>query len=289
MKTKRTLLMAFPILSCLACGKSDAEKFADTFCGEVSKCCRERGMSGDSQICKMFLSTAQGYNASAGEACLAEVKAQAAAGTFCQSTSSDSSPCKSVYSSGSGKGKPGEVCSTDSDCAKSSEGQVTCASILVNDDWKRMCQVWIAGKAGDACVGTQDGDGYGGSGDNTLPRITMCKISDGLRCAEGSCVPLSAVGASCSWTSDCVRSAYCDSTRNKCAARIANGGTCAVSYNNDCVAGSYCNPDSKQCTAQLAIGATCSSDDMCLSVNCSDNVCTDFGADLGLGLLCGGS
>lgn len=288
MKTKLTFLVALPLLSSLACGgKSDAEKFADDFCAEVSKCCGQQGLPSDGKTCRMLMSMGQGYNASAGEACLSEVRAQVSAGTFCQNTTSDQSPCSSVYSGSSsnatGNKKPGDSCTTENECAKSSEGQVVCTGTSLDD---RVCQVRVAGKAGEACVGTQEGDTYyGNGGDDISSRVTVCNVSDGLRCSKSTCVALTAVGGSCSVDNDCVRSAYCDGSL--CATKISNGGACADT--NDCVAGSYCN-SSKKCTSQLANGATCSASEMCLSWYCDDTVCTDLGSAIGAGfglkLLC---
>jgi hypothetical protein len=289
MKTKLRFLMALPILSSLACGKSDAEKFAEAFCAEVSKCCGEQGQPTDGRICKTFMSMAQDYNSAAGDACLAEIRAQAAEGKFCLSKSSDSSPCNSVYSDRAGNSKPGEACTGDSDCAKSSEGQVVCATVFVNGEGVSKCQVRIAGKPGEACIGTQEGDSFWGYGSDDLPsRATVCSISDGVRCDGNTCVALTEAGGSCLSSSDCVRSAYCDSSQDKCATRVANGATCAgPSYNNDCVAGNYCNATSKQCTPQLASGAPCSTSDMCLSESCSGTVCTEFGAGFAWAIFCG--
>jgi hypothetical protein len=289
MKTKLTLVIALPILSLLACGgKSDAEKFADEFCGEISKCCAEKGLPSDGKTCRMLMGMSPGYNASAGEACLAEVRAQVSAGNFCQSTSSPQSSCSSVYSASSGDKKPGEACTNDADCAKSDEGQVVCKGTSVNGQSVEKCQIRITGKAGEACVGTQDGDMFYGSGtgDEIPSRVTVCNIADGLRCDGSACVALTAVGGSCFSSNDCVRSAYCDSSQGKCATRIAIDGACAGRSYNDCVAGGYCNSTSKRCTPQLANGATCSTGDMCLSGSCSGTVCADIGATVGLGLLC---
>jgi len=292
MKKKLAVLLAFPVLASLACGKSDAEKFADAFCAEVAKCCVQHGLPGDGQMC-MLMSSGTGYNATAGEACLAEIRNEVANGTFCQSGSSSSSPCNSVYQGSTGNKQPGETCQSDNDCAKSADGQVVCASAYLNGAFVEKCQVQIPGKQGDTpCLGTQDGTIFTGDTTSTdvLARGYVCDTADGLRCSAGACVVLAAAGDICVYSSDCVGSAYCDYSQRKCVARVGNGGVCTGSDSDECVAGNYCDSAAKQCAAQLANGATCSDYSMCLSGTCTGNVCQDdLLSDFAWGFLCGSS
>ena len=278
MKSRRTWLACL-VLAGAGCdsGKSDVQKFADAYCAEVAKCCVQAGMSGNGQLCHFAFTAGGSYNAAAGEACLAEVRAEVAAGTFCTSDRAATSACDNVVTSPGGGKQPGETCDVSSDCAKSSEGEATCTQTYNGTDWVGSCQVQIPGKAGDSpCIGTQDGDvlSYVGSGSSdVIPRGYVCNTADGLKCSSGTCVALAAVGATCSYSSDCVRTAYCDGT-DHCVARVAAGATCTGSDLSECAAGTYCPTTSpRQCGAKLEIGATCGSNDMCVSANCEGSTC----------------
>jgi hypothetical protein len=125
---KLTALLPYFLLLAAACGKSDAENFADSYCAEVAKCCTQAGLSSNGQMCHMLFSGGS-YNATAGQACLNDMKAKVAAGTFC-SDNETSTACNQVYSTGaSGNKKPGDTCEQNSDCASSAKGKVTCASL----------------------------------------------------------------------------------------------------------------------------------------------------------------
>ncbi len=286
---KASLIAVLALAGVAACGKSASEKFADSYCGEIAKCCAKAGISGNAAFCRMALSGG-GYDAKAGDACLAEMKAQVAAGTFCDNLSAPSA-CNSVLSPASGNKKPGETCEVDSDCAASSDGTVACAGARVNGNWIYKCQVQKPGKAGDTpCVGTQDGAVLSYYTDPNATDVTssgfVCSIADGVRCQAGTCVALVNLGGSCSSSSDCVRVAFCD-TNATCAARAAAGAACDSTA---CVVGYYC-PSSgmKQCTAKLGTGAQCSESAVCQSGMCSGNTCQpDLAVTMGLALLCAG-
>lgn len=277
MTMKRLWLACFALAGAACDSKSSAEKFADSYCAEVAKCCKQVGISGDGQLCHFLFAGGGSYNASAGEACLAEMRAEVAAGTFCTAGAAAASVCDKVMSSQPGKKQPGETCDVASDCAASSEGKVVCESANVGNTWINKCQVQLPGKVGDACIGTQDGDllAFGGSRPTDVaPRAYVCNTADGLECSSGSCAALAAVGASCHYSSDCIRSATCDGT-DHCVARLAAGATCTGNNADECAAGYYCPATSpRQCVAKLAIGAICSSDDMCASENCESSTCS---------------
>jgi hypothetical protein len=233
-------------------------------------------------------------NAQAGDACLAEMRSQVNAGTFCANLSSTStSPCDSVYGSGgSGNKKPGDTCNVDSDCAPAANGKVVCAGLYVNSAFINKCQVQIPGKAGDTqCIGTQDGNLFTSSSTNATdisPQGIVCSIADGVQCMSGTCVALAAVGADCFFSSDCVRSAFCSYTQGKCVPRVAAGGTCTGSDDSECVDGYACESGSQLCRAKAANGATCTTSAMCQSDNCSSGgICQSGFNDFGLALLCG--
>lgn len=288
---KPTLLLACLPLIAASCGKSDAENFADTFCAEVATCCAQAGIPSNGQVCHLMFSGGS-YNATAGKACLAEIKSQSAAGTFC-SSGGPSPACDAVFASGSaGHKKPGETCDQDSDCAPSNDGKVTCASQYTGDTWIHKCQVRMRGKAGDGpCLGTQDGDVFSSLGTSVPTDLPsqgyVCDTADGVECLAGTCVALAAIGQTCSYASDCVKSGYCD-RNGRCASRIAAGATCTGADDAECVGGYHC-PDAspRQCTAKVENGSACASDSMCNSGNCSGTTCHPGGLQtLGWTMLC---
>ena len=116
----------------------------------------------------------------------------------------------------------------------------------------------------------------------------VCDTADGIRCTSGSCAALAAVGASCGYTLDCVRSAFCDSGTDKCTARVAAGSPCPSGDDDQCLDGNYCASATKQCTAKGENGAACTTANMCLSSNCPSDTCQSNGLDnFGLVFLCG--
>jgi hypothetical protein len=282
-----------------ACGKSASETFIDGYCAEFATCCGKAGLPADGKQCRQLMSAMTmggGYNASAGDACLAEMRAASAAGTFCDGTSTSSPACDSVFQSGSrGHKQPGESCEMDNDCATSDEGKVSCESTYLNGAFIDKCQVRLVGKAGDApCVGTQDGNVFWGytaqDATDVVPRGYVCDLAQGIRCEAGTCKALLGAGDPCSNTSQCAADLYCDYALDQCAPRAAIGGTCAGSGSDTCVATAYCDSARKQCAAKVANGEACTTSAMCLSDTCSNLVCKSSGlADFGLTLLCGGS
>jgi hypothetical protein len=290
---QRFLLLGLALLAS-ACGSSSNEggKFAAAYCPEVAKCCSKLGFQGgDGQMCRFVLSAAPS-NAST-DACLAEMRAQVAAGTFC-AADGPSPACNAAFSSSStGNKKPGEDCDVDSDCASSSDGKVICQSLyLDSSNWLHKCQVQIPGKVGDACIGTQEGDVFSSTSTTTRTDIPargyVCNTADGIKCWSDTCVALADVGAVCNYSSDCVRTAYCDG-KDRCSPRVLAGGPCTGTVSTaECAVGYYCPAASpRYCTAQLGTGASCSSPDMCKSGNCLEGKCNpDMLETIGWGLMC---
>ncbi len=281
------------VLLTSGCGKSDLEKFADAYCGEVAKCCKQLEL-GNGGMCRALYDipgAESAYNKSAGQACLAEMRALVAAGTFCDPPSNPSSPCESVFESDSGKRRPGETCDFDSDCAPASDGEVACASAYDGDERISKCQVRLRGKVGDACVGTRDGDTLwtAGSGvDDVEPRAYVCDTADGVECSTGTCVALAAVGQTCSFSDECVRDAFCDDTRQECTARLASSAPCTGADAMECVAGHYCPASSpRQCVPTLPFGSPCGADPECTSLSCESGACgLSFAQTFGWAMMC---
>jgi hypothetical protein len=292
------LSLALPLGVALACslgcgGKSDSEKFADSYCAEIAKCCSKAGLPGDGNTCRqwwMFASAGGSYDAAAASACLADVNTQVGAGTFCTDLASTPA-CDSVYKNAGGGKKPGETCIFDSDCAPSNLGDVACAGVDVGSSSIDKCQVQMAGKAGDSpCVGTKEGSlvmYYSPSNaTDVAPQGYVCNTADGVTCQNATCVALSSVGTTCMISTDCVRTAYCNYPQDVCAPKIGVGGICTGIAGSECVDNCYCDLGTKMCTTKLANGASCSNSVTCQSDYCSNGACQGSG-NFGLSLLCG--
>jgi hypothetical protein len=293
--TDRVLPVFFAMVT-VACGSStpsgsgEDTSVAEAYCAEVAKCCAQVHQSSDGQMCRLMLGSGS-HSKAADDACLSEIRNQSAAGTFCSSTRDTLSACESLFENTSpGNKKPGEVCDYDSDCAPSNEGQVACAAQYddAKEDWISQCQLRLRGKAGDSCLGTQDGDRFLSLTTNATAGIPasgyVCDTADGLRCLTGTCVALATVGQSCSYSIDCVPTAYCGPVGG-CVPRVDAGGTCT---GDQCVAGYYC-PDAapRLCKQQWPNFASCSTNTMCSSGNCEDEICQPNMLEaLGWALLC---
>jgi hypothetical protein len=293
MRIKPLLVFLLFAVDVLACGKSKEEKFADTYCSEIAKCCAQADITGgDGTLCRWAMSS----GVSNIDACLTELNAEVADGTFCTylgnppNATAASSACAEAVRHGSKK--PGESCVTDSDCAASDLGPVSCASAYVNGDFIDKCQVQIPGRAGDSpCLGTRDGDMTSSTdpAGDVAPQGYICDTADGVVCKGGACTALTAVGGSCGSSYECVRTAFCDSSQGKCAAKVSIGDACVGKADDECEGG-YCDSQggTKQCAAKVANGAACSDGSMCISDNCVDGSCKPGIFDsFGLGLLCG--
>jgi hypothetical protein len=190
------------------CGKSDSEKFADAYCAEMAKCCGQAGLPTDGKICHQLVSMASGsYNSKAGDACLADMRTQVAAGTFCSGEAS-SAACDSVFGNGSSTGNKqlGEACEFDDDCARSSEGLVKCDL------------------ESNTCVARKDLGASCSFSSDCVPS-TFCDFSKDV------CTARVAAGNACTGTSsdECVDGYYCPSSSGKCTAQSANGASCTLS------------------------------------------------------------
>jgi hypothetical protein len=291
---KKSLGLVTLTLVASSCGgKSDQEKFADSYCAEVAKCCGQAGLPADGKMCHqwmLFASAGSTFSAPAGDACLADMRSQVSAGTFCTDLNSTGSACDAVFTSKGGNKKPGETCSFDSDCAKSTQGDVVCANVFVGSSSIAKCQVQIPGKAGDSpCVGTKDGDvtSYDSSNaTDVLAQGYICDVANGVSCQNGTCVALAGLGASCVSPIDCVRTAYCSFPGYVCTAKVAAGGACTGIAGSECVDSAYCDTTALHCTAKLASGAACTSSAQCQSDYCSNGTCQGSSV-IGLSLLCG--
>ena len=288
-------LVAAPI----ACSGSSGGKndFIARYCAEFNPCCAKAGLPSDGAQCRAFLALAFSgpYDASAGDACLADLQAESSSPTFCNANASlETLSCKKVF--GGGSSAPGSACTQDSECAPSPDGPVRCASVfLAGGAELKKCQVNIPGKAGDSpCVGTvrRDGSSSGsGSSDGVTdvpPRAYLCALAAGVYCDDNThlCTAIAALGESCAPASrfSCAADAYCDEASTKCVARKPTGAPCV--FGGQCVAGDTCDSKGNTCVALLAGGEPCTGSQSCASGFCTNGKC---GRDSLLVFLCGGS
>ena len=209
MKSSVRLVAFAAVVYSIGCGKSDAEKFADSYCAAVAKCCGQEGKATNGKACHDLMTlagTAGTYNSANGNACLAEMRSEVSAGTFCArlnstSSSSSSSPCDAVFGDAStGSKKVGESCDFDFDCATPSTGEVGCNL--------GTCTVLLA--AGGACTFTAE-----------CVHAAFCDSSQNV------CAARVAAGGTCtgSDSAECVDGYYCPSSPKQCTAQVATGAS----------------------------------------------------------------
>jgi hypothetical protein len=82
LKTSHVVILAWVARLATACGHDDDPDFGDSYCTELMSCCAQARRPNDGTLCRqtMQLVAAGHYNDSAASACLAELKAQVAAG-----------------------------------------------------------------------------------------------------------------------------------------------------------------------------------------------------------------
>jgi hypothetical protein len=230
MWTSRLVGLAGLAIACSpGCGKSDSEKFVDSYCAEVAKCCGQEGKAADGKTCHNLMtvfSAAGTYNSANGDACLAEMRSETSTGTFCAqlnagSSASSSSPCDAVFGNAStGSKKVGETCDFDFDCATPSTGQVGCNL--------GVCTVLLA--AGGACTFAAE-----------CVHGAFCDSSKSV------CADRVAAGGTCTGrdSAECVDGYYCPSGSLHCTAQVAAGAACttaAMCQSGSCSSGT-CQPN----------------------------------------------
>ena len=135
-----SLLVGALALAAVGCGESDSNGsktsggFIAQLCAEFSDCCKAAGRPSDGAQCRAFygaFAPASGYDATAADACLAEVRATG--DKKCDAASMDTPSCNKVFSGSSGTKKPGEACQGSGECAPNDAGRVDCVSSFVNN------------------------------------------------------------------------------------------------------------------------------------------------------------
>ena len=306
-------LVAVGVLAGACSSSSDnsaaAQEWVAKYCDLLMPCCTKYGLASDGRQCRsLFGSLTVGYDATAGDACLREMRAAQANPDFCGGGGGNklAPSCEKVFPrSSGGTKKPGDACSTDSECATSAQGRVSCASKTETGGARTsVCQVAIAGKEGDGpCSGTVDGNVTFGSGYSPSPppsQTFVCEVKDGVDCPSTlsstdpppKCVRIGEIGSPCTssfGSNSCVKAAYCDSADKTCKARIAVGEAC-FKFSSDCAIGAYCDDTTLKCTPAVAEGAACTTSEQCLSRNCDNKKCAKAGdlSALGYLLICGG-
>jgi hypothetical protein len=288
-------LLVSLVIGCSSSSSSGSNAFVSDYCDAFAPCCAKAGRPSDGSQCKAFIgafTSGSGFDQAAADKCLADINATKNNANFCDTGTSPPS-CSKVFQSSSGGGtkKPGETCSTDSECASSAEGKAQCGDIFKDGMTIRKCQIVIVGKAGDSpCVETIDGNITYFSGSSTTmdvpPKGYSCDKASGLRCDSSTekCVALGKEGDSCTTSDACEKTLYCESgSMPKCAARKPVGSTCTFS---ECVTNAFCDNTSKTCVAKTPAGGACTTSSACEGGSCVNGKCGSN--DLGLAFLCGG-
>lgn len=259
------------------------EKFpaelARAVCDNIGSCCQQAGYVHDAAKCAALLegmyknmtTGAVQYDPQKGGDCVAHAASMVKA---CGGAPNPG-PCENVVV---GTVAAGGKCTSSAECIAPAGGDADC-----NDG---VCVQEPRGKLGDGCSSTCTEDGNttscsGGMGGASSGNAS-CFTNDGLVCrADGKCGAAAKVGETCSYD-DCVASAYCDMSAEKCVARVALGGTCTGE--GQCADGAYCGGGT--CVAEKATGAACADWVECASHECDDGKC---GSDFVFKTMCTGT
>jgi hypothetical protein len=272
---------------------SSLNGFVSQYCDIFRPCCMAAGLRSDGAQCRSLLgglAPASSYDAAAGEACLAAMRAAAMAGPALCETGETPPECENVFGA-TGTAAPGATCAEDEDCAPSAQGKVKCEGAFQSGGGEiRKCQVQVVGTAGSSpCVATIDGSFtyYFGTDDDVVSLGYTCNVADGVRCdgTTNVCVALKAVGAACASSTDCVRNAYCDGVQDTCAALKALGADCSLDA--ECMANAFCSSTTNTCSARKAAGATCGKSAECVSKDCVNSKCGAGSDNFALTFICG--
>ncbi|MEO6419765.1 MAG: hypothetical protein ABIP39_10180 [Polyangiaceae bacterium] len=263
-----------------------AVQAAHALCDSIQPCCAQVGYTYDGETCiaaekaevqqELTKESGRGgtYDANAAGACVAQLRAQAAA---CADPPAGSrmKDCGPIYV---GTKKVGDACAHTAECAANPEGSVSCSITTViggpgtgtTDTGICVLYKTVAAK-GDPCGGSSSGKTPSIQADcesNSSP--FYCDYS-----GTHTCVDRIAIGQTCHG-SDCVIGAFCNN--GKCAAQLAEGATCT--YGN-CATGLYCNVASVDtgtgtCAKEKSAGEPCVSglNDSCGSGSCSMGKCS---------------
>lgn len=243
-----------------------AGELARAVCNNIGSCCQQAGYPHDPTQCAALLegmyknmtAGAVQYDPQKGGECVA----YAASMVKACSDAPDPGPCENVAV---GTVPAGGKCTSSAECIAPAGGDAGC-----NDG---VCVQQPRGKLGDGCSSTCTEDGNttscsGGMGGASSGNAS-CFTNDGLVCRDdGKCGAAAKVGETCSYD-DCVASAYCDMSAEKCVARVAVGGACTGE--GQCADGAYC--DGAKCATEKPQGAPCVESNECESHECSDDKC----------------
>lgn len=291
------------LLCALSCGSPDDAamtyaSFVDDLCEVQMPCCALASRPTAGTACRSFLEALQSqivFDAASAKTCLADARAARDQQSFCARVPDGFESCQRAMAPRRGDRRLGDACMTDSECASSSRGKVTCTSSLLSNN-AGVCQLELIGRAGDSpCVGVATPDGVVRNNDdnNRLPEAFVCAADGDLLCDDastcvareqpapfGDCSPYAVYG--------CPDDQYCDSDQERCLPRRSLGAACRELA--ECARGTaYCDFDTGVCTARRADGQRCESAAQCSSIDCEHGVCQpDIGGELKWSLICGG-
>lgn len=292
-------------------GGGDATSFIADLCATLAPCCAQMNKPTDGATCRATytsITAVEAYDPVKGSACLNELHAAQSSSDFCTTFTAKGASCKGAFkrmrsSSATGAKPAGQPCTDDSECAPSTEGDVSCASHFTNGAETKTCQIEAQGKEGDKpCNETRDGTSVSFSSGPVLPdagppvipsKSFYCDVSDGLYCngTTVTCSKIQGVGGPCSsfGNDGCTKDAYCDYQTKSCVARVPVGSDCTKS-SSACVPDAFCTNDTRKCTALLADGASCQMSQQCQSNRCVNTKCESSSSSTSgtLATICGG-
>jgi len=299
---KKILATAAVIAAAVAgCGGSssptttplDVATFVQRYCALFAPCCTDVGVTQGSGCETVVGNNARlvGRVGQYGETCLTELKAKFDGYGYCNFWFSAVASCDKVLGQvgnvPGGNVQPGGECTSTTDCAPSTRGDVQCVfADPPGTSLVMRCQEMIKGAAGDGpCLLTEEAEGGGFLNGDFLASGYSCAISAGLYCDPGTdtCVAARPAGESCdSALPYACASNYC--SNGVCGAIVPIGAGCMDAA---CAAGAYCAfTPSPICTAKVPFGGTCDSPAACFIGSCDNAVCKPPWDAGSLGFLC---
>jgi hypothetical protein len=236
--------------SCASSGGPTAADFssreAALFCDTLEPCCAGAQFPFDQAACEKYIGSdfqsqlsivgsGAAFDCAAGQRCLDEV---ASAIQGCSAFDKAQLPdCNHLFVGTLPVGTP---CTDSNECAAPIDVYGEC---MLDASMSGTCALAPSeprGKLGDTCGESCDPYGECAVGTSDPPPIVSCYQSDGLYCSAGHCVPIAAVGASCTNEDGCAPGVLClNSSDQGQSPNDAMPGKCIIPPPNGLLATPY--------------------------------------------------
>jgi hypothetical protein len=256
-------------------------EYAEELCGLISPCCEAFNLSTEMERCKERFGTTPA-SPSAAQECIDTLRARAENPSWCFDDNRLVEACDLAFpveKEAQGTAGPGEPCESDEDCAPGPLG-VTCRPWPPEES---VCRIYVAGKKGEECFGSRDGDSSFATFSDSRIEVPLCDRADGLVC-DDVCVAAAQEGEPCGSDGACVAGQHCPG--DVCVPLVSPGGSCG----NDpdaCVDEAYCDAATGTCALRKPDGSGCYKSFECETGFCNSNhMCGPGGLDMSVMTIC---